>query len=169
MNTVYNYSCAQWIQWTIMKYLFYTIWFCFDLWLWNGSLCQSFKITSPLFLGYHCFWCQLLISKSSVFYGNRIRYQVIENHVIERTQFVSIIQWWIQQIITKTLLCYHFRIYGIESGFHLRLIADTRNTVGNSSTMSQLRARRKAAKMLVVVVVMFAICYLPVHCLNILR
>lgn len=39
----------------------------------------------------------------------------------------------------------------------------------NSSTMGQLRARRKAAKMLVVVVAMFAICYFPVHLLNILR
>ncbi|XP_037049143.1 orexin receptor type 1-like isoform X1 [Bradysia coprophila] len=39
----------------------------------------------------------------------------------------------------------------------------------NSSTMGQLRARRKAAKMLVAVVVMFASCYFPVHVLNILR
>lgn len=39
----------------------------------------------------------------------------------------------------------------------------------NSSTMGQLRARRKAAKMLVAVVVMFAVCYFPVHLLNILR
>ncbi|XP_031622005.1 uncharacterized protein LOC116340015 isoform X2 [Contarinia nasturtii] len=45
----------------------------------------------------------------------------------------------------------------------------SRNTVANSSTLSQLRARRKAAKMLVVVVLMFAICYLPVHTLNIVR
>ncbi len=34
---------------------------------------------------------------------------------------------------------------------------------------SQLVARRKAAKMLIAVVIMFAICYLPVHLLNILR
>lgn len=59
--------------------------------------------------------------------------------------------------ISLILFCFFFTWIG------------TRNTVGNSSTMSQLRARRKAAKMLVVVVVMFAICYLPVHCLNILR
>lgn len=39
----------------------------------------------------------------------------------------------------------------------------------NSSTMGQLRARRKAAKMLVAVVVMFASCFFPVHCLNIVR
>lgn len=39
----------------------------------------------------------------------------------------------------------------------------------NSSTMGQLRARRKAAKMLVAVVIMFAGCFFPVHVLNILR
>ncbi|KAI8432920.1 hypothetical protein MSG28_013830 [Choristoneura fumiferana] len=33
---------------------------------------------------------------------------------------------------------------------------------------SQLRSRRKAAKMLVAVVIMFAVCYLPVHLLSIL-
>ena len=33
----------------------------------------------------------------------------------------------------------------------------------------QLIARRKAAKMLIAVVIMFGICYLPVHLLNILR
>lgn len=43
------------------------------------------------------------------------------------------------------------------------------SSVANTSTMSQLRARRKAAKMLVVVVVLFAVCFLPIHCLNILR
>ena len=35
--------------------------------------------------------------------------------------------------------------------------------------MNQLNARRKAAKMLIVVAVMFAICYLPINILNILR
>ncbi|CAD7089438.1 unnamed protein product [Hermetia illucens] len=39
----------------------------------------------------------------------------------------------------------------------------------NTSTMGQLRARRKAAKMLVAIVVMFAGCYFPVNVLNILR
>lgn len=39
----------------------------------------------------------------------------------------------------------------------------------NSTTMGQLRARRKASKMLVAVVMMFAFCYLPVHALNIIR
>ncbi|XP_047002637.1 orexin receptor type 2-like [Schistocerca americana] len=45
-----------------------------------------------------------------------------------------------------------------------------RSTVSsNAATEVQLRSRRKAAKMLVAVVVMFALCYLPVHLLNILR
>ncbi|XP_068893485.1 orexin/Hypocretin receptor type 1-like isoform X2 [Tenebrio molitor] len=39
----------------------------------------------------------------------------------------------------------------------------------NASTEGQLRSRRKAAKMLVAVVVMFAFCYFPVHLLSILR
>jgi hypocretin (orexin) receptor 2 len=39
----------------------------------------------------------------------------------------------------------------------------------NRSAETQLAARRKAAKMLVAVVVMFAVCYLPVHLLSILR
>jgi len=34
---------------------------------------------------------------------------------------------------------------------------------------TQMRARRKAAKMLVAVVAMFAVCYLPVHLIGILR
>nr|CAD7573749.1 unnamed protein product [Timema californicum] len=48
-----------------------------------------------------------------------------------------------------------------------------RNTINttnaNTTTEGQLRSRRKAAKMLVAVVVMFAVCYFPVHLLNILR
>lgn len=54
----------------------------------------------------------------------------------------------------------------------LKNYSDLRNSNGpsaNSSTMGQLRARRKAAKMLVAVVLMFAGCYFPVHLLNILR
>ncbi|KAK6633171.1 hypothetical protein RUM43_012915 [Polyplax serrata] len=39
----------------------------------------------------------------------------------------------------------------------------------NFTTESQLRSRRKAAKMLVAVVIMFAVCYFPVHLLDILR
>ncbi|XP_063236067.1 orexin/Hypocretin receptor type 1-like [Bacillus rossius redtenbacheri] len=41
--------------------------------------------------------------------------------------------------------------------------------VANTTTQGQLQSRRKAAKMLVAVVVMFAVCFFPVHLLNILR
>ncbi|GLV39882.1 Tachykinin-like receptor at 86C [Carabus blaptoides fortunei] len=39
----------------------------------------------------------------------------------------------------------------------------------NASMEGQLRSRRKAAKMLVAVVVMFAVCYFPVHLFSVLR
>ncbi|XP_045523965.1 orexin/Hypocretin receptor type 1-like isoform X1 [Pieris brassicae] len=39
----------------------------------------------------------------------------------------------------------------------------------NASTEGQLRSRRKAAKMLVAVVIMFAVCYFPVHLVSVLR
>ncbi|KAK9510878.1 hypothetical protein O3M35_005566 [Rhynocoris fuscipes] len=39
----------------------------------------------------------------------------------------------------------------------------------SAGTQAQLRSRRKAAKMLVCVVLMFALCYFPVHLLSILR
>ena len=39
----------------------------------------------------------------------------------------------------------------------------------NVNAEMQLQSRRKAAKMLIAVVIMFGICYLPVHLLNILR
>ncbi|CAH1775170.1 unnamed protein product [Owenia fusiformis] len=47
-----------------------------------------------------------------------------------------------------------------------RVIANDRQA---QSMENQLQGRRKAAKMLIAVVIMFAICYLPVHMLNILR
>lgn len=46
---------------------------------------------------------------------------------------------------------------------------NTMNTNANTTTEGQLRSRRKAAKMLVAVVIMFAVCYFPVHLLCILR
>ncbi|XP_065571087.1 orexin receptor type 2-like isoform X2 [Artemia franciscana] len=39
----------------------------------------------------------------------------------------------------------------------------------NSTVESQLRSRKKAAKMLILVVITFAICFLPVHLINTLR
>ncbi|XP_067005308.1 orexin receptor type 2 [Anabrus simplex] len=60
-----------------------------------------------------------------------------------------------------------------ETSCNNLLNSNRRNTVNpanaNITTEGQLRSRRKAAKMLVAVVVMFAICYLPVHLLSILR
>ena len=46
---------------------------------------------------------------------------------------------------------------------------NTLNTNANVTIEGQLRSRRKAAKMLVAVVIMFAGCYFPVHMLSILR
>ncbi|XP_070556255.1 orexin receptor type 2-like [Ptychodera flava] len=46
---------------------------------------------------------------------------------------------------------------------------DANGSGANRTTVSQLKSRRKVAKMLIIVVVLFAICYLPLHILNILR
>jgi hypothetical protein len=43
------------------------------------------------------------------------------------------------------------------------------SSTAKSKMKHQLNARRKAAKMLISVAVMFAICYLPIHVLNIIR
>ena len=40
---------------------------------------------------------------------------------------------------------------------------------GKANTEPLLHTRRKVAKMLMAVVIMFGICYLPVHLLNMLR
>ncbi|XP_023220141.1 orexin receptor type 2-like [Centruroides sculpturatus] len=45
----------------------------------------------------------------------------------------------------------------------------TRCTTNQDSIESQIRSRRKAAKMLIAVIVMFGLCYLPVHLINTLR
>ncbi|XP_002733613.1 orexin/Hypocretin receptor type 1-like [Saccoglossus kowalevskii] len=39
----------------------------------------------------------------------------------------------------------------------------------NRTTMSQLKSRRKVANMLIIVAILFALCYLPLHLLNIIR
>lgn len=43
------------------------------------------------------------------------------------------------------------------------------SSIAKSKMKNQLNARRKAAKMLISVAAMFAICYLPIHVLNIIR
>ena len=43
------------------------------------------------------------------------------------------------------------------------------SSVAKNKMMNQLTARRKAAKMLISVAAMFAVCYFPIHVLNIVR
>ncbi|XP_062618022.1 orexin receptor type 2-like, partial [Saccostrea cucullata] len=43
------------------------------------------------------------------------------------------------------------------------------NKMASSGPESQLRSRQRAAKMLIAIVVVFAVCYLPVHVLNLTR
>lgn len=57
--------------------------------------------------------------------------------------------------------------HGLDLGGNRQIYTFTMTT--NTSTRGQLRSRKKAAKMLVAVVVMFALCYLPVHLLIVLR
>jgi hypothetical protein len=47
--------------------------------------------------------------------------------------------------------------------------ANTGNSAAMAKMKQQLISRRKAAKMLISVAILFAICYLPIHLLNILR
>ncbi|CAK1591287.1 unnamed protein product [Parnassius mnemosyne] len=64
------------------------------------------------------------------------------------------------------------KLCSTPSGPNNWLAASRRTTPSihaNASTEGQLRSRRKAAKMLVAVVVMFAVCYFPVHLLSVLR
>ncbi|XP_023237927.1 orexin receptor type 1-like isoform X2 [Centruroides sculpturatus] len=44
-----------------------------------------------------------------------------------------------------------------------------RHTTSQATFAGQIRSRRKAAKMLIAVIVMFGLCYLPVHLINTLR
>lgn len=43
------------------------------------------------------------------------------------------------------------------------------NKMTSSGPESQLRSRQRAAKMLIAIVVVFAVCYLPVYVLNLTR
>ncbi|XP_014772633.1 orexin receptor type 2 [Octopus bimaculoides] len=65
-----------------------------------------------------------------------------------------------------TLVLWREDIPGVNetAGGH-RLMAENRNP----NTNAQLQTRRKAAKMLITVVIVFGICNLPVHILNIVR
>lgn len=56
-----------------------------------------------------------------------------------------------------------------STGYAQTNLNGNRRMTFSNTTDSQLRSRRKAAKMLVAVVFMFAVCYFPVHLLNMLR
>ncbi|CAM1311148.1 Uncharacterised protein g5612 [Pycnogonum litorale] len=50
-----------------------------------------------------------------------------------------------------------------------KLKTSFRGGAANKSVACQLKGRRKAAKMLIAVVVMFGVCFLPVHVIELLR
>lgn len=71
------------------------------------------------------------------------------------------------QIIRVLWRSGHVRQHALDISDGRQMNTFAMNT--NTSTESQLRSRRKAAKMLFAVVIMFAVCYFPVHLLCILR
>ncbi|CAH3945007.1 unnamed protein product [Pieris brassicae] len=80
--------------------------------------------------------------------------------------------------ITKVVFIYTIPLLLMTVAYHqiVRVLWRSDKIPGQAETMklasaeqSQLRSRRKAAKMLVAVVVMFAVCYFPVHLLSVLR
>ncbi|XP_046739134.1 orexin receptor type 2-like isoform X1 [Diprion similis] len=75
--------------------------------------------------------------------------------------FMSIAYWQIVRVLWRSDIPGH---NFSSRGSH---VIATTNNPGNLE--GQLRSRRKAAKMLVAVVLMFAVCYFPVHLLSILR
>lgn len=124
-----------------------------------------------------------ILWKSDSIPGHRESYNHNQMHTI-RKLYRILFYWLIDLFIHSLLISFifipfsHFILWKYLNGFWLDwwmfimcmvLIADARNIASNSSTLSHLRARRKAAKMLVVVVLMFAICYFPVHALNLAR
>lgn len=83
-------------------------------------------------------------------------YVTFVGHMIAHT-YEEIIIW------TKKLM----HIYKVYIGFS----AEHRpmNKMTSSGPESQLRSRQRAAKMLIAIVVVFAVCYLPVYVLNLTR
>ncbi|CAH2057388.1 unnamed protein product, partial [Iphiclides podalirius] len=80
--------------------------------------------------------------------------------------------------IVKVLFIYTIPLLLMTIAYHqiVRVLWRSDNIPGQAETIklasaeqTQLRSRRKAAKMLVAVVVMFAVCYFPVHLLSVLR
>lgn len=80
--------------------------------------------------------------------------------------------------IVKVLFIYTIPLTLMSVAYYqiVRVLWKTDNVPGQaesvklaSAEQTQLRSRRKAAKMLVAVVIMFAVCYFPVHLLSVLR
>ncbi|XP_072948111.1 orexin/Hypocretin receptor type 1-like [Epargyreus clarus] len=80
--------------------------------------------------------------------------------------------------IIKMLFIYTIPLLLMTVAYHqiVRVLWRSEKIPGQAETVqlapaeqSQLRSRRKAAKMLVAVVIMFAVCYFPVHLLSVIR
>ncbi|XP_052744052.1 orexin/Hypocretin receptor type 1-like [Bicyclus anynana] len=80
--------------------------------------------------------------------------------------------------IIKVVFIYTIPLLLMTVAYHqiVRVLWSSEKIPGQAETMklasaeqTQLRSRRKAAKMLVAVVIMFAVCYFPVHLLSVLR
>ncbi|XP_033336951.1 orexin/Hypocretin receptor type 1 isoform X1 [Megalopta genalis] len=76
--------------------------------------------------------------------------------------FMSVAYWQIVRVLWKS------DIPGHNLAPRASQMSQTPASVGGNPE-TQLRSRRKAAKMLVTVVITFAICYFPVHLLSVLR
>ncbi|CAO1434913.1 unnamed protein product [Diamesa serratosioi] len=107
---------------------------------WNHDKEKTFYIIKLIFL----YVCPLLLMTIAYFQIVRVlwRSDTIPGH---------------REISTQKESCYRSRQ---PNALHYE---------SNSTTINQLRARRKASKMLVIVVLIFAASYFPVHLLNILR
>ncbi|XP_039750899.1 orexin receptor type 1-like [Pararge aegeria] len=80
--------------------------------------------------------------------------------------------------IIKVVFIYTIPLLLMTVAYHqiVRVLWSSQKIPGQAETVklapaeqTQLRSRRKAAKMLVAVVIMFAVCYFPVHLLSVLR
>lgn len=61
------------------------------------------------------------------------------------------------------------RIFKVYVGVFFSAEHRPMNKITSSGPESQLRSRQRAAKMLIAIVVVFAVCYLPVYVLNLTR
>lgn len=79
---------------------------------------------------------------------------------------------WLLKQIVETINQLNQLIHGLKN-FDIIVYSSAEhrpmNTMTSSGPESQLRSRQRAAKMLIAIVVVFAVCYLPVHVLNLTR